>query len=264
MASQQAEKLSLVPVNRLPGQSSTDVSEIRAVAGKSLAQPAYEESSTGETPLSGVRLSHRGLANKIAHQAIGGGSRLSRDSLLSGDWLVVDVERRDSELRLFLKAGGVMMSTREHEVVHSVLTGAQDRELSVRMGITRQCVCGHLGNGVMKLGTSSRFSALQAWRVLGEAERGRVGRATIAEVPFGEETLLSLRCDVPPRAEIEVRLSSAETHVAWLVCDGLSNRDIAVERGTAERTVANQVASIFNKLKVCRRFELAQFLLGLR
>jgi two-component system, NarL family, response regulator DevR len=61
----------------------------------------------------------------------------------------------------------------------------------------------------------------------------------------------------------EVRLSSAEHHVAWLVCDGLSNRDIAVERGTAERTVANQIASIFHKLGVCRRFDVAQFLLGL-
>jgi len=184
--------------------------------------------------------------------------------MLTGDWTVVDVERRKSELRVFLRSGGALMSSRENEVLRSVLSGIPDRELSVRMGITRQCVCGHLGNGVAKLGSTSRFAALQAWRVLAEAERGRTGRATIAEVSYGEDKILSLRCDIPPRPEIEVRLSSAETHVAWLVCDGLSNRDIAIERGTAERTVANQVASIFNKLGVCRRFELAQFLLGLR
>lgn len=183
---------------------------------------------------------------------------------MSGDWTLVDVHRKHSELRVFLRSGGGLMSTREHEVLEAVLSGVSDRELSVRMGITRQCVCGHLGNSVSKLGTESRFTALQAWRVLAEAEKGRAGRASLAEVAYGDEKLVSLRCDIPPRPEIEVRLSSAETHVAWLVCDGLSNRDIALARGTAERTVANQVASIFNKLEVCRRFDLAQFLLGLR
>ena len=97
-----------------------------------------------------------------------------------------------------------------------------------------------------------------------EAEKGRAGRARLAEVEYGSDMLLSLQVPIPPRAEIEVRLSSAETHVAWLVCDGLSNREIAIERGTAERTVANQVASIFSKLEVSRRFDVAQFLLGLR
>lgn len=246
MSANQA-KLTLVPVNHETAHGSQ--------------QEAHEDLNV---PHSQTRLSPRAAADRVQHSPVGGGSRLTRESLLSGDWGLVDVERRDAELRIFLKAGGSLMSSREHEVMKSVLSGIPDRELSVRMGITRQCVCGHLGNGVAKLSTESRFSALQAWRVLAEAEKGRSGRALIAEVPYGDQTLISLRCDIPPRPEIEVRLSSAETHVAWLVCDGLSNRDIAVARGTAERTVANQVASIFNKLEVCRRFDLAQFLLGLR
>lgn len=248
MSAAEAEKLVLVPTNRVeePAPDSMGL--------------AFERS----IPLSGTRISHRALADQVHHQPVGGGARLTQESLLSGDWRIVDVERRRSELRIFLRSGGALMSTRENEVLRSVLSGVPDRELSLRMGITRQCVCGHLGNGVSKLGSNSRFTALQAWRVLAEAEKGRSGRAMIAEVPFGEDKILSLRCDIPPRPELEVRLSSAETHVAWLVCDGLSNRDIALERGTAERTVANQVASIFNKLGVCRRFELAQFLLGLR
>lgn len=228
-----------------------------------VAIPAPPVSEDLRTPVSGTRISPRAAADQVPHQPVAGGSRLNRESLLNGHWTIADVERRDSELRVLLRAGGGLMSSRENEVLRSVLTGVPDRELSLRMGITRQCVCGHLGNGVSKLGAESRFTALQAWRVLGEAERGRAGRATVAEVPYGDENLLSLRCEIAPRPEIEVRLSSAETHVAWLVCDGLSNRDIAVARGTAERTVANQVASIFHKLEVCRRFELAQFLLGL-
>ena len=96
------------------------------------------------------------------HQPVLGGSRLNRDTLLSGNWAVVDVERRGSELRVLLRPNGPPMSSREHEVLRSVLSGVADRELSIRMGITRQCVCGHLGNGVAKLGTESRFAALQA------------------------------------------------------------------------------------------------------
>jgi DNA-binding CsgD family transcriptional regulator len=248
MSAAEAEKLVLIPTG----------------PASSLEPGSVEPAADRKVPLSGTRVSHRGLADQTPHQPLGGGTRLNRESLLGGDWRIVDVERRSSQLRVFLRPGGALMSSRENEVLRSVLSGIPDRELSLRMGITRQCVCGHLGNGVAKLGSNSRFTALQAWRVLGEAEKGRLGRATIAEVAFGEDKILSLRCDIPPRPEIEVRLSSAETHVAWLVCDGLSNRDIAVERGTAERTVANQVASIFNKLEVCRRFELAQYLLGLR
>lgn len=244
MAPNQAAKLSLVPISN------------------NLEHSSYDESL--EVPRSETRVSPRAVAAAVEHQPVGGGSRLNRESLLGGHWTIVDVQRSDSELRVLLNAGGSLMSSREHEVMRSVLSGVADRELSIRMGITRQCVCGHLGNGVTKLGAESRFTALQAWRVLGEAEKGRAGRAFIAEVPYGDQNLLSLRCELAPRAELEVRLSSAETHVAWLVCDGLSNREIALARGTAERTVANQVASIFNKLDVCRRFELAQFLLGLR
>jgi DNA-binding NarL/FixJ family response regulator len=189
---------------------------------------------------------------------------LTRASLVAGDWTLVDVHRSDTELRVLFRAGATLISAREQEVLQAVLSGTPDRELSRQMGITRQCVCGHLGNGLTKLGVPSRFGALEAWRALLEAEKGRAGRAVLAEVAFGEQTLLSLRVPIPPRPELEVRLSSAETDVAWMVCDGLSNRDIALSRGTAERTVANQVASIFSKLGVSRRFDVAQFLLGLR
>lgn len=217
------------------------------------------------SPASQTRLSPRALADGTPHMPVpsAGRGRLNRESLLRGDWSILDVSRAGAQLRVLLRTGGAQVSGREHEVLQAVMNGEADRDISRRMGISRQCVCGHLGNGLIKLGTESRFAALQVWRALTEIEKGRGGRAVVGEVDYGGERLLSIRCDIPPRPEIEVRLSSAEHHVAWLVCDGLSNRDIAVERGTAERTVANQIASIFHKLGVCRRFDVAQFLLGL-
>ncbi|MEZ4219870.1 MAG: helix-turn-helix transcriptional regulator [Polyangiaceae bacterium] len=59
------------------------------------------------------------------------------------------------------------------------------------------------------------------------------------------------------RANGSGELSAAEREVAMLVIRGLSNRQIAAARGTKERTVANQIASIFRKLGVGSRVELA-------
>ena len=51
-------------------------------------------------------------------------------------------------------------------------------------------------------------------------------------------------------------LSKAEREVTLALLEGLSNAAIAARRGSAVRTVANQVASIFRKLGVSSRAEL--------
>ena len=52
-------------------------------------------------------------------------------------------------------------------------------------------------------------------------------------------------------------LTSAERDVAARALGGLTNREIAVARGSSERTVANQLSSIFRKLGIGSRAELA-------
>jgi DNA-binding NarL/FixJ family response regulator len=53
------------------------------------------------------------------------------------------------------------------------------------------------------------------------------------------------------------KLTAAEREVIAAVLDGKSNAQIASDRGRAERTVANQIASAFRKLSVRSRSELA-------
>jgi len=65
---------------------------------------------------------------------------------------------------------------------------------------------------------------------------------------------LAMRDD-PPR-EVLTRLSAAERQVLRLVLEGRSNAEIGSARATSQRTVANQVASIFRKLGVASRREL--------
>ncbi len=65
-----------------------------------------------------------------------------------------------------------------------------------------------------------------------------------------------------PEADWQALLTSTETEITRDVLAGLSNADIARKRGTAVRTIANQVASIYRKLQVRSRLELSLYALA--
>jgi DNA-binding NarL/FixJ family response regulator len=52
-------------------------------------------------------------------------------------------------------------------------------------------------------------------------------------------------------------LSPREKQIVAAVARGLSNRDIAVSTGIAQQTVKNHLSSIFHKLQVRSRVQLA-------
>ncbi len=62
--------------------------------------------------------------------------------------------------------------------------------------------------------------------------------------------------EVPAEAQFPP-LTAAEHAVLSSILDGLTNAQIAARRGTSPRTVANQVATLFRKLGVRSRSELA-------
>jgi DNA-binding NarL/FixJ family response regulator len=61
---------------------------------------------------------------------------------------------------------------------------------------------------------------------------------------------------VQDSAEWASKLTETELSIAKLAASGLSNRVIAGTRGSAERTVANQLASVYRKLGISGRREL--------
>jgi DNA-binding CsgD family transcriptional regulator len=71
---------------------------------------------------------------------------------------------------------------------------------------------------------------------------------------FGEEIQVF---SVPSGQQGGSRLSPAEGEVLRLLLRGYRNKEIAQVRKVSPRTVANQVASIFRKLGVQSRSELA-------
>lgn len=60
-------------------------------------------------------------------------------------------------------------------------------------------------------------------------------------------------------AELDL-LTEAEEAVALLAVEGLTNAEIASRRGRSNKTVANQLASIYRKLGVKSREQLVRLL----
>jgi DNA-binding NarL/FixJ family response regulator len=83
-------------------------------------------------------------------------------------------------------------------------------------------------------------------------------RATVFEC--GADTFAILSFPVQPPA-LPPALSTAEREVCRLLLAGATNAEIAKQRGTAVRTIANQVASILRKVGAASRSELPAALL---
>lgn len=82
-------------------------------------------------------------------------------------------------------------------------------------------------------------------------------RAAEHLVRFEHDDLEVLVLDLElPEPELP-ELTRSERDVALRVADGMSNAEVAAERGVSLRTIANQVRAIFQKLGVCSRWDLS-------
>jgi DNA-binding CsgD family transcriptional regulator len=115
---------------------------------------------------------------------------------------------------------------------------ARDRALALRaQGATLEDVATELG---LKRSTAARFV--------------RLGMSALG-VRSQAELIIALRGREGP-LELPDVLTPAERDVVSLLLIGKSNREIAIHRGTATRTVANQLQGIYYKLTVGSRGEL--------
>jgi DNA-binding CsgD family transcriptional regulator len=83
----------------------------------------------------------------------------------------------------------------------------------------------------------------------------RLGHVTGYVVELDGEEYALLEWSSAPAASLPA-LTACEREVMNKALRGLSNRQIALERGTSYRTVANQMARVFAKLGVASRSEL--------
>ena len=64
-----------------------------------------------------------------------------------------------------------------------------------------------------------------------------------------------------PDHQLKARLPTAELEIVQCLVEGLSHQDMALRRGTSTRTIANQISTVFRRLRVSGRNELLQRLL---
>src|SRR5262249_34476019 len=85
----------------------------------------------------------------------------------------------------------------------------------------------------------------------------------VTVVSFGADELVVVSFPIANASSLE-QLAPSEREIALAVVSGRTNAEIARARRRSVRTIANQVASIFRKLGVGSRAELAAALAGQR
>jgi DNA-binding CsgD family transcriptional regulator len=128
-------------------------------------------------------------------------------------------------------AAGPDLTPRERQVAALAARGHANKVIAYDLGLTVSTVSVYLGKAARKLGV-----------------RGRVALICAYHAEVGDE----------PR--LPAVLSGSERAVAAYVLRGASNAQIAALLTKSPRTVANQIASIFRKLRVRSRGELAALL----
>jgi DNA-binding NarL/FixJ family response regulator len=165
------------------------------------------------------------------------------------------------------QSSGETLTTEEIRVAASRVRGASIKALAIEMGWTYGAVAECIANVMRKLKLRSQAQLVvlfhQASAALSiaaqrpedvsylSAPRG----LTATRIRYDGGDYLVLRYPAP-RWSLPPSLSKTEQRIVLELIAGASQHAIALDRGTAARTVANQVASIYRKLKVHSRIEL--------
>jgi DNA-binding CsgD family transcriptional regulator len=172
--------------------------------------------------------------------------------LVAGRWSLLDVLDSDGRVFTILRENPlgvrsrVALSERERQAAFLVGRGHHVKLVAYELGLSPATVRAQLRTAMRKLNVEDRAGLC---RLVASVSRARSATAV------DELDLLALT-DAPPR--MPEPLSRAEREVATLAYEGLSNAEIATRRGTSERTVANQLASVYRKLHVSSRDELVR------
>lgn len=139
------------------------------------------------------------------------------------------------------------LDARERTVLAHTLGGVPTRDTADELGVAKSTVSRLLGGALRKLGRNDLVS-LARWQH--HAQQG-----ALLDLPLGPGGLRAIGIPHGVADAVEP-LSAAERSVLAALLAGRSNREISGARGTSERTVANQVRAIFDKLGVGSRREL--------
>lgn len=175
--------------------------------------------------------------------------------LVLGNWSLID--HFDSDGRRYIVAvenpieppSPRLLSNREQQVSHLVALGHSNKLIGYTLGLSETTVASHLRGALEKLGVESRSALCRCWAALQKKD------ANCWEL-WRESPRLAAVSVADQQVQL-ASLSPSERLVALAAGAGLSNAEIAQQRGTSRSTVVNQLNNIYRKLKVQSRSELA-------
>lgn len=196
------------------------------------AEPELQSAEAREGLTSHVKLVEQNRTRRLRQQPA---ALDAWHALIAGRWALLERGERGGARRY-----AVVETTRSSHLRALTTLEAHAAEISAR-GLTGKLVAYALG---VTTGTVSRALASAALK-LGTRNRTELTR------------LVASLLNVGPRRHGELALTPSEREVLSLVRLGWTNAAIARSRERSERTVANQVASLLEKLRVPSRRALA-------
>lgn len=175
--------------------------------------------------------------------------------LVAGEWSLV--ENWESDGRRYLAAyrnrpeirDPRALTPTECSILKYLALGATNKDVSFALGLPAGTVSSSVSQILKKLGVERRVDLA----VLADPRRMERLDLTIAGHELGV-----LAVDARPRGAAAGALSTVELEVASYVTRGWSNQRIAIERQVSPRTIANQLRTIYEKLGIASRSELAR------
>ena len=199
--------------------------------------------------------------------------------LVCGGLRVVDTFHSEQRCYLTLAAPAALgkttrrLSARKVETLRRILLGERQKTVALDCNLAASTIALTVAECLRTLGLDSRTARVPSLVVLSahaacgetDATHCRVSEFTLP--PSAERSRDSrYRVVSVPRPDLRIgaTLSTAEYAVARLLVEGKSYAEMAVVRGTSVRTVANQVASVFQKAGVSGRSEFLSSLVRAR
>lgn len=172
-------------------------------------------------------------------------------ALVGGRWSLVDHVESDGK-RLFLALANPpsspdprALTERERTVASYLVMGHSNKLIAYTLGISEATAAARTSTIFRKLGVRTRVELV--------ARHLALSAARFTELRAEELSLMVGRAGAPKPLEA---LTAAEQAVAAMVARGMSNVAIARARSSSPRTVANQLARIYDKLGIASRAEL--------
>jgi DNA-binding NarL/FixJ family response regulator len=194
-------------------------------------------------------------ARRAAGRTGADGAMDAWEGLIDGRWSLVD--RFDTDGRRFVVAvrndpafpDPRGLTPRERQVGEFVGLGQSSKEIAYTLGISLSAVTNAVTSALVKLGLSSRAEFAAFFSLASP-------RAKLAEVTVGGDRFLLASCPLVDQQSL-AELTDAERDVVTHLIAGSTTADIAWRRGSSISTVSSQLQTLYRKLGVHSRSELA-------